>query len=257
MSRQLLSIFLLLLALYFSKFIYFLLKGITNPAYRIRNILLHRAIRSDNLPQIQKLLSHGANPNIPHHRLAIPPLLSALSRHCALPVIEQLIKAGADVNAITSNGLCPLNMAFKHPQTLKVLELLLKAGGNAKQGNALSIAAYMEPDAQAVKMLLQHGADLNEQDSVGLDPIFASLTNPNPEIFQILLDAGASISHRYSTGTLLESACKLSRHPQTIRSLLKLSPKEEVTPKLLEFIAKNPYLKDSALAKELQKHLNP
>ena len=49
-----------------------------------------------------------------------------------LAAVLKLLKAGADVNAKTSNGRTPLHWAAQHNPTLAVLEVLIKAGADPR-----------------------------------------------------------------------------------------------------------------------------
>jgi ankyrin repeat protein len=85
-----------------------------------------------------------------------------------LEMTQALLKAGANIKAVTRIGsMSPLFMAAKGGNAA-VIEALLKAGGNALEANAngttvlMTAASTGNPDA--VKVLLDRGADINARD---------------------------------------------------------------------------------------------
>jgi len=67
---------------------------------------LHRALDSDDLPALQLLLAHGADPNEPlgGSALGVAPLLWALRRRRSLAHVQALVAAGADPAVCTAEG---------------------------------------------------------------------------------------------------------------------------------------------------------
>src|SRR6478736_1673192 len=101
---------------------------------------LHWAAMKDDADLVQTLLFAGANARATTRIGAYTPLLLAAKSGNA-EVIDPLVKAGADVNAATSNGTTALMFA-------------------AASGNVA-----------AVQALVEHGADVNAKESVrGLTP---------------------------------------------------------------------------------------
>jgi ankyrin repeat protein len=101
--------------------------------------------------------------------------LSAALSSGHLGIAMYLIERGADVNAADSrNGLTPLMRAVsgdgaqKQHQLLPVIELLLSRGAavNARSRDGMTALhlASIAGDAQAIRLLLQHGADADIRD---------------------------------------------------------------------------------------------
>jgi ankyrin repeat protein len=108
-----------------------------------------------NLTNVKELLSLGANPNcmIENHT----PLAGA-SGNCHIDVINELLKAGADVNG--SNGLA-LRYASSNGQ-IPVIDLLLSLGADINvEGGSPLISAGIYDKFDAFKHLLERGADFN------------------------------------------------------------------------------------------------
>lgn len=123
---------------------------------------LHWAASNDDLEIAQMLLGAGANVKAETRLGAVTPLFLACKTGSA-PMIEALLKAGADAGAPDAHGTTPLMMAAAAGGA-DAVRVLLDHGAdvNAKESahgqTALIFAAAYNRDA-AVKMLLSHGAD--------------------------------------------------------------------------------------------------
>jgi len=109
-------------------------------------------------------------------------------------VVDELIRAGADVNAPNEAGITPLMtaVAFNVEDTI-VLRRLLEAGAdiNAQDrggGTALMAAANYNRE-EAASVLLEHGADPSIRDNLGRNA--ASMTNDSAAKLHRLLDDAA------------------------------------------------------------------
>lgn len=97
-----------------------------------------------------------------------PFLLSALAHSDGLPLVAALINNGADVNKADATGMTPLNYAVQYNRT------------------------------EALKILLEYGADVNEKTSIE-SPLYFAVKSGFIEAVKILLDAGATISDELFT----------------------------------------------------------
>jgi ankyrin repeat protein len=177
---------------------------------------LHWAVRSDDLPGVQRLLRSGANPSA-SNRYGITPLsLAATNGNPAM--IEVLLKAGADSKANLPGGQTLLMTAARsgNPQVVK---LLLDSGGdpNATEttnGETALMWAAAENHAEAAKLLIAGGAALNvrskaleyQQDRFGLEgvvtilprgsltPLMYAARQGALEAANVLADAGANLN---------------------------------------------------------------
>ncbi|KAK3282168.1 hypothetical protein CYMTET_10085 [Cymbomonas tetramitiformis] len=108
------------------------MNGISDDAHD--ELTLERAARAGNVPELQKLLNAGADPNERHHRQTA---LHSAARYGQVKCIELLVKAGADVDA-------------------------------RKKGNQTAlITAVLQNRQDCVKKLLDLGADFSLRDSTG------------------------------------------------------------------------------------------
>lgn len=85
---------------------------------------LHIAAFKGNIPMLQKLLQAGALVNGATNE-GMTPLHVACKENVKADCVQELIKAGGDVNAITTSELKPLVYAFgsKNPEICKILVL--------------------------------------------------------------------------------------------------------------------------------------
>lgn len=86
-------------------------------------------------------------------------------------IVEQLIAAGAGVDAVDDNG-CTALAAASWRGHVQVMRKLFEAGASASAGAPLCPAlhqAVMGAQADAVALLLTHGADPDQQDSYQRD----------------------------------------------------------------------------------------
>ena len=111
-------------------------------------------------------------------------------------MVEYLVNKGADVNEVW-RGMTPLMYAISTNDDL--VEFLIKNDADINWGNgretALSIAIN-ENRPEIVKMLLKHGAEVNED--AGRLPLIIALRNT--KILKVLLENGADINAIDSRG---------------------------------------------------------
>jgi len=118
-----------------------------------------------NLELVRFLLKHGADPNVEVDD-GYTCLLAAVESDAddSVLIVAELIRAGADIHALGTNGWTPLHMAAARGQVEKA-RLLIDAG--AEVNRRTEIVASETPLMEAaftgqpstVRLLLEHGAD--------------------------------------------------------------------------------------------------
>lgn len=104
-----------------------------------------------------------------------------------LPAIEAALAEGTDVNAPDDEvGLAPLTWAALHGQT-EAMRLLIEKGADvnarSEDGNTpLHVAAFLG-QAEAAKLLIDSGADINARDEDGETPADVLKTDPGTTTF--------------------------------------------------------------------------
>src|SRR5579864_5273170 len=130
---------------------------------------LHWAAFKDDLETAQVLLQAGANVKATTRIGALTPLIMA-SKNGDAPMIAALIKAGAEVNTATTDGMTPL-MAVAVSGNVEAAKVLLDHGANvnAKEAShdqtAVMFAAAGNRGA-IISLLAARGADLNATTTV-------------------------------------------------------------------------------------------
>ncbi len=146
----------------------------------------------DNAEIVESLLAHGANPNaqlrlpiLPRYHNAgdkqlaegATPLMRA-AKALDLPVMKLLLERGADPNLSTKNFMTPLMFAAS-------------GGGRGRVDEADVIAA--------LKVCLDHGADINAFDNTGATALFAAVQRGDG-IVKFLVEHGADLDLRDKQG---------------------------------------------------------
>ncbi len=142
---------------------------------------MHWAARWDDFEMADLLIAAGANVKAPNRFGATPLSLACTNGSAAM--MERLLKAGEDPNAVISDaGDTALMLAARtgKPDALKVL---LEHGADANKTNTEGQTALMwavaEKNAAAAKVLIDHGADVNVQ----------THELPPPSMFQTIFSA--------------------------------------------------------------------
>lgn len=120
------------------------------------NTPLHAAMVNPNPEMIQVLLLNNADPNIKNsHKMT--PLHLAVCKKNGLAVVRLLIEAGAKINKADKYGNTPLHIAARYGYQ-DILEELLKAGANVAAMNN----EFQMPLALAKRFSHKHCANLLE-----------------------------------------------------------------------------------------------
>jgi len=102
-----------------------------------------------------------------------------------VPLLQGLIKKGADVNALDSRGWSTLRHAAAEKRIDAVK--LLKSNGARM---TLIIAAILG-DSEEVQRLVASGSDLCQRDDEGFTPLVEASRHENIDVVRLLLDLGA------------------------------------------------------------------
>lgn len=181
---------------------------------------LHQAIligggRSKDLPPVLTyLLEHGANPNVADGRSTTPLMQAAL--YGKADDVRELLKHGADPKMRAGDGRTALDFAVQRNEqevaalldanspmdlgqaasmgNVRRLKEALAAGGDPNQTTAQGLpltAASRSGNADAVRLLLDHGAKINVPDNQGQTALHHAALLGNDKVVQVLLQRGA------------------------------------------------------------------
>ena len=172
-----------------------------------------------SLPIVELLLKAGADPNIENIK-GMSALFSASDR--SPEIARLLLKAGAKIDIQDKEGNTVLMMASI--DSPKVVEILLNADADPnmvnKKGETALIIGIENGQSEIVRLLLDKGADPNVVDGEGNTTLSIAIKNNQSEIVRLLLDKGADPNMVNKNGeTVLSDAVYLSQY-DTVKLLL-------------------------------------
>ena len=109
--------------------------------------------------------------------------------------VQPLIQAGADINAIGADGKSLLTKASECEckRGFSLAEWAIKNGARV-QDSALLILNAMNNNLPFVKLLIDHGADVNVKGKGGIRPLYHAVYNQNEKMVQLLIESGADVN---------------------------------------------------------------
>ncbi|CAB0038856.1 unnamed protein product [Trichogramma brassicae] len=141
----------------------------------------HVACKNGYYDVVEKFLELGQDPDCLLQKSVDPPLLVALY-HKHLSVAELLLKNGANPNLANKNGYTPLHVILSRFFADDLAELFFKmcddrnlplqVDARNKSGNTPLHLAVCNTNDNAVKLLLERGANPNLADEDGLTPLY-------------------------------------------------------------------------------------
>lgn len=164
------------------------------------------AIKNNDIAAIENFIGQGFNVNSRDENGNTPLYLALTQRH--LDIAKKLIDAGADVNAPSAeNGMTPLIIATSTAGKLqkKAENIMNNAQGYTQ--NRVSeiklkkyIAHQMNIARKMLTMLIEQGADVNQETPFGTPLMNAASNQWNTDLIDILLKSGAKINARDRKG---------------------------------------------------------
>ncbi|MGA2882123.1 MAG: ankyrin repeat domain-containing protein [Bryobacteraceae bacterium] len=160
------------------------------------------AAMNDDASAVRLLIQQKANVNAP--AVDGTTALHWAVRANNLPMVEELLRAGADPKASDRYGLTPVSLACSNANAV-ILARLLDAGADPNspdpQGTtALMIASRTEGGTEAVKLLLERRAAVNARDSLQSTALMWAVRSNHPEATELLIHHDAEINARTRKG---------------------------------------------------------
>ncbi|KAK4573996.1 hypothetical protein LTR86_001757 [Recurvomyces mirabilis] len=170
------------------------------------NYALQLAARGGYIDVVNMLLDHDAAidrkvPDSDELDFASGTALQAACEYGRLDVVETLLRRGADPNLNGRILSRPLVVATQDAK-LEILKLLLAApgtepnvhGGESQATPLIFAAANMS--VEAVRLLLQKGADINAKDNLGDTALIMAAWKGDRDCVEHLCDQGADVTYR-------------------------------------------------------------
>jgi outer membrane protein assembly factor BamB len=162
---------------------------------------LEPAITNVDMEQIHWLLDQAVDEGILEwcNQSGETPIFYAVA--LGMPdIVELLIDAGADVNAVSDLGMTPIELAGFSPE---IFDILLDAGARTASGDIPALPdigfpplmiAVCSNQIHEVRRLLDRGEDVNWQGENGMTVLFIAVSIGDIEMVQLLLDYGADVN---------------------------------------------------------------
>jgi ankyrin repeat protein len=198
----------------------------------MRTPLMIAARRPGNTAVVKLLLEHAANPNPNAHPAAeSSPLIEAATAPDAA-TMELLLSHGAD--AKTAEPALEMAVALQCPKCLA----LLAAKDIGKDAYTLALPNITAlGDANAVRLMLGHGADINAFDSLGRTPLMYAAASDllDLDVVKLLVERGADVNAKNrhqragDSGLTVLDIAKLHGDTPVVQFLLKSGAKGTAT----------------------------
>lgn len=141
-----------------------------------------------------RLLDRGADPNLASGTGATALMLSATE----IEKVRLLTGRGASVNAVSARGRTALFLAAMSDRSAAIVRLLIAAGADVHAVDSLKMtllhAAAVGNDAETVRVLVEAGLDVNAVDFKGYTPLISASSNGNLAAVRLLLAKGAGVN---------------------------------------------------------------
>jgi len=156
-----------------------------------RTPLTIAATRQGNAPVIKLLLDRGANPN-PNPKPEMGSPLIQAGTAGDVEMMQLLIARGAEVKAAAE----PLLVSAITNRCGKCLDLVVAKNPDREAFTGALIETAALADVNAIRLLLDHGADVNGFDPFGRSPLmYAVVSDLLPlDVVKLLIDRGADVN---------------------------------------------------------------
>ncbi|XP_050408666.1 serine/threonine-protein phosphatase 6 regulatory ankyrin repeat subunit B [Patella vulgata] len=140
------------------------------------------------------LMDHGADVSVVDLNLDTV-LHQIVTKPNAILFVQKLIKSGLEINLQNKFGETPLHLATKYKNEC-IVDMLLKTHGcgvdlSDKMGITPLMLAVEQNEIGFIKLLSQHGADVNKQDIFGESSLHRLIQNGNKSVVDVLLSSRA------------------------------------------------------------------
>lgn len=186
--------------------IFSLLSPAVSHSAEVTGEILKVTVQKNNLTAMDSFIEQGADINARDENGNTPLYTALIGNH--MEMAKKLIDAGADVNAPSSeNGKTPLIIATSRANQIKkeVEKIMADIPDNEKDS---AFELYLQKQVirqmyiarKMLQMLIDNGADVNQETPFGTPLMNASTNSGNIDIIDVLLKAGARVNERDRNG---------------------------------------------------------
>lgn len=195
---------------------------------------LQIAVHSNESDVVKYLLLHKADVSS-KNKINKDIVLYALKNGTQNDIVEELLKAGAQVNVSDSQDNTPLSLAIEQ-QNADLFDILAQNGADLKgltdNGQTMLFYAYENKVPNSIiDRLIKIGIDVNQKDNAGNVLLVNALANADNEMVKILLSNGADVNEinsKKESAVTYALANKLDDEIETLIFSQKLNLKDNV-----------------------------
>lgn len=183
-------------------------------------IALNLAVERGDINQIDRHIQWGSDIDLPNGQGETP--LHIAATQGSYIIVKLLVSKGAKLDILDKQGNSALVRAVLNGNT-QITEYLIKQGAQHDQTQLLhSAVSAGVADRDIISLLIELGAQINEQNSAGQTPLTAAIASNNRVLVKLLIQSGADVNLANSAG---ESplAIALRQGDQNIIRLLQVN----------------------------------
>jgi ankyrin repeat protein len=170
---------------------------------------------------VEELLKRGADANAVQTDKKIPLLILAI-RHLSILVL--LVTHGADVNLTDSSGATPLYRASQENRT-EAVQFLLSKGADVDTYQDAAInpigVAVLHNFFEVVRILLRHGANVNSVQYPGYSLVCVAVQEDNAAMIDLLASHGADVNMVDYSGATAAFTASSKNYIASLKVLVK------------------------------------
>lgn len=201
--------------------------------------LLHEAAESGRVALISVLQKHSIDINAADADGDTALHIAARSRPSnneseRLAMVEALVAHGANLEAIDNIGKSPLQVSVGMKANHRMSEYLVNLGANVHQADQSgNTAIFGVCDIETLKLLLDHGADINVKNNAGGTAFNSACFEADLTLIKAMVKHGADINSIDADGNtaIMSAACCYSA-AATVRFLISLGVSPNPAPRI-------------------------
>jgi ankyrin repeat protein len=149
-----------------------------------------------------------------------------------IEIAQLILKHGIDINAVNNKGQTALHIAIcTSPNPIDIVKFLLQAGADLNikdkvfEQTPLHYCAWLFPNVEVMKILLDHNADINANDISSLTSLHHAADqchrtgNQGLDMVKLLLEYGADLNVKTENGRTALDIAQAGQHSEIVNLL--------------------------------------